>query len=62
MENMDFIVTILSNFGFPIVCCGVLMWYVFNLQKQHKEEVEKMVEALNQNTIAIQRLIDKIGE
>ena len=62
MENMEWLVNLLSNFGFPIVCCGILMWYIFKLQEQHKEETNKMVEAINNNTIAIQQLLTKIGE
>lgn len=62
MENYEFVVTLLSNFGFPIVCCGILMWYIFKLQEAHKGEVDKMTEAINSNTLVIQRLIDKIGD
>ena len=62
MENMEWLTTLLSNFGFPIVCCVILMWYIFKLQEQHKEETNKMVEAINNNTIAIQQLLTKIGE
>lgn len=62
MEKMEWLTTLLSNFGFPIVCCGILMWYIFKLQEQHKEETSKMVEAINNNTIAIQQLMAKIGE
>ena len=62
MENMEWIITLLSNFGFPIVCCGILMWYIFKLQEQHKEETNKMVEAINNNTIAIQQLLVKLGD
>ena len=30
------------------------------MRKEHKEEVGKMTEALNNNTLALQKLIDKI--
>ena len=29
--------------------------------ESHKEEVNKMTEALNNNTLALQKLIDKLG-
>ena len=32
------------------------------LRKEHKEEVSKMTEALNNNTLALQKLIDKLGD
>ncbi len=70
---MEDFITLISNFGFPIACCGVLMWYINKLQEQfqeqlkiimqeHKEETNKMTEAINSNTLVMQKLVDKIGE
>lgn len=69
---METWIDILSNFGFPIACCGILMWYVFQLQKQHKEELrhimdehkletDKMTEAINSNTLILTKLLEKLG-
>ena len=33
---------------------------VEEMRKEHKEEVSKMTEALNNNTLALQKLIDKL--
>lgn len=70
---MDFqtIASLVSSIGFPIVACLALGFYVKyqtdkydtsvkELQKEHKEEVTKMTEALNNNTLALQKLVDKI--
>ena len=68
---MEQFMDILSNFGFPIACCAILMYYIFTLQKQHKEELklimaehkqetDKMTEAINSNTLVMQRLLDKM--
>lgn len=27
------------NFGFPMVCCGVLAWFVFYRDKKHTDEI-----------------------
>ncbi len=65
------IVTIISSLGFPIFCCLALGYYVKTqtdsyrndvkeLQNQHKEEITKVTEALNNNTVALQKLVDKI--
>ena len=70
---MGDIVQIISAVGFPIVaavgCAYFVKWqYEQNqkqneeLRKEHREEVAKMTEALNNNTIALQQLIDKIKE
>ena len=71
--NVDSIATLISSLGFPICCCIVLGWYIktitetYNkqiddLRKEHKEETLKLTEAINNNTLVVQRLIDKIGD
>ena len=70
---MDFstITTLIGSFGFPIVACILLGWYVKYQTDQNKAEVDKMTEehrtemqevtvALNNNTLAIQKLCDKL--
>lgn len=65
------IINIITNVGFPITACLLLCWYVKfiteqnnktveDMRKEHRDEVSKMVEALQNNTLAIQRLIDKL--
>ncbi len=69
--NIDTIVQIVSSVGFPIVCCGFCFWYVKYitdknrediscLNEQHKEESNKMIEAINNNTLVMERLVEKI--
>lgn len=66
------IVNIVTSVGFPIVACGAMGWYVKyisdrhseevqQLNKQHQEEMGQVTEALNNNTLALQKLCDKIG-
>lgn len=63
----------MQSFGFPIVMCGVMAWYVkyitdrnhddiLTLNAHHKEEIAKVTDALNNNTLAIQKLIDKLED
>lgn len=54
------IIQVVGTLGFPIVMCGALFWRQVESDKQHKEEMEKISEALNNNTIAITKLTDKI--
>lgn len=47
---------LLSSVGFPIACV-VAMFYYWNKEREaHKEEMEKMTEALNNNTLALTKL------
>lgn len=57
---MEEIMNLISSQGFPIAMCLILLYYVSNLQKTHKEEMDKMSTAINNNTAVIQRLLDKM--
>lgn len=70
---MNEIVQVVSTLGFPIAMCigaCIFIKYQFDannknvddIRKEHKEEVKSMTEALNNNTLALQRLIDKLGD
>lgn len=56
------ITTIITTLGFPIALCLMLMWYIKDLTEKHKSETDSFVDALNGNTIAIQKLADKLDE
>lgn len=58
MEN---IVSVISSVGFPITMTLILLWYIYDSNNKHKEEIDKMSEALNNNTIAITMLLDRLG-
>ena len=55
------LITVISSLGFPIVACMACAWYINKQSDAHKSEIEKITEALNNNTIALNRLIDKLG-
>ena len=69
--DANVIITMVGSLGFPIVACIGLGWYVKymsdqnstevkEMRQEHQAEVQKMTEALNNNTLAIQRLVDKM--
>ena len=58
---MGDIVSVISSVGFPITMALILLWYIYDSNNKHKEEIDKMSEALNNNTIAITKLLDKLG-
>ena len=53
---------LVSNLGFPIACVCVMFWQQNEERKTHAAESEKWVDALNRNTVAIERLCAEIGE
>lgn len=71
---MDFttVSQFITTIGFPIAMCCAMAWYVKDtsekhreevrqLNEEHKEEMTQVIEALNNNTLALQKLCDKIG-
>lgn len=65
------ILQIVSTVGFPIVACGGMAWYVkyttdkereerIKMNEQHKQEMTEVTTALNNNTLALQKLCDKL--
>ena len=56
----NMIIQAITSVGFPIVMCLMLMWYVREISSKHKEESDKFAEALNNNTLVLQKLCDKL--
>ena len=66
------ITQLITSVGFPIVGCCAAAYYikyisdknreeVADLNKQHQEEMTKVTEAINNNTIAITKLCEKMS-
>jgi len=55
------ITQIVSTVGFPIAMCVSLLWYIKDTADKHKQESEQFTEALNNNTLVLQKLCDTIG-
>ena len=65
------VMTLIQTVGFPIVMCGLMAWYVKYIsdknreqitaeREAHKEEMNEVVKAINNNTIVIEKLIAKM--
>ena len=68
---MEQIFSVIGQYAFPIIACVVMGWYVKYIQDnyrkdineistRHKDEMDKVTVALNNNTLAIQKLTDYI--
>ena len=66
------ITQLITSVGFPIVACCAAAYYikyisdknreeVAKLNKQHQEEMLKVTEAINNNTLVITKLCDKLN-
>lgn len=57
---MNEIISAISSVGFPIVCCIILFYYINKQTEVHKEEIAQLTAVINQNTIALTKLTDKL--
>ena len=70
--DVNVILQAVGTLGFPIVCAMGMAWYVKyitdrnredidKLNEQHQQEMKEVTTALNNNTLALQKLSDVIG-
>lgn len=52
--------TLISTLGFPIGMCLIMCYYINKINDAHKEETDKFADALNNNTVVLQKLCDRL--
>ena len=52
--------TLISTLGFPIRMCLIMCYYINKINDAHKQETDKFAEVLNNNTVVLQKLCDKL--
>lgn len=52
---------IISQVGFPIAISLILLWQNKQETDKHQQEMSAVTEALNNNTLALNRLLAKMG-
>lgn len=66
------VTSVISQLGFPIFVAILCMWYVkYNsdkhaaeikdLNNKHKDEIDNMVTAINNNTVALTKLMERLS-
>ena len=58
--DANLLIQLVGSLGFPIVACGALFWRMVKSDEQHKKEMSKMSEALNNNTNALVKLTERL--
>lgn len=70
--NVTELTNFISAFGFPIVICCILMYYIKYIEDKHREEInalntrhaeesKAMTEAINNNTNILTKLCERLG-
>lgn len=60
--DVNALTTLVGSLGFPIVACGAMFYEMHQQSKRHAEEMEKVSDALNNNTLALTELKDKLNK
>lgn len=53
--------SVITTVGFPIAMCIIMMLYVKELNDKQSSESKYMTEAINKNTLVIQKLCDQLN-
>lgn len=60
MMEVDVIVNLFSNLAVPVACL-IATFYLWNKEREdHKQEQKELSEAIHNNTLVMQKLIDKL--
>ena len=60
--DLSAITTLIGSLGFPIAACIACFWMLNKERDEHKQEMQKVTEAINNNTVAITTLTERIGK
>lgn len=52
---------LIGSLGFPIAMCIYLLWHQSKADENHKSEMDKITEALNNNTLALTKLAERMN-
>lgn len=60
--DMNTILTLITGVGFPIVAYLLMFNYLMKKDEMHKTEMQGLTNALENNTLVMQKLLDEIEE
>lgn len=54
--NASDITNLISTVGFPIVMCGVLLYYIMTINKKNDDTIKGLSDTINQNSKVLTEL------
>lgn len=58
--DVSTITQLIGSLGFPIVCCVVLFTRMEKQNELHKQEIDSLKDALNNNTLVLTKLYERM--
>lgn len=59
--DLSAITTLIGSLGFPIAACIACFWMLNKEREEHKTEMQKVTEAITNNTIALNTLTERMS-
>lgn len=59
--DVTIVTQLIGSLGFPIAACIALFYQSNKQEERHKTEMEKLSDAVNNNTLAITQLTEKLS-
>ena len=59
--DLSTITTLIGSLGFPIAACIACFWMLNKEREEHKTEMQKVTEAITNNTIALNTLTERMS-
>ena len=56
MDDINVIIQAISTVGFPIVMCGIMLWFLNKEQENHKAEMLSLKEVISENNKVLEGL------
>lgn len=53
MDDINVIIQAVSTVGFPIVMCGIMFWFLWKEQENHKAEMLSLKEVIAENNVVL---------
>lgn len=51
----------ISSWGFPIAACCAMFWYIVKSDESHKEEIQHLTDAVNNNTTVMTKICERMA-
>lgn len=60
--DVSTITQIVSNLGVPVACLVALFWLMNKEREDHRNESEKFIEAINNNTVVMTQIAERLEQ
>ena len=62
MDTLPAITNIIGQYGFPMVACGALFWYIVTEQRKTRDVMEELKQIIKDNTKMTSEFFDLVKE